>query len=215
MLRRKGKLLISIIVIVLVSVTYLNYTGNQIVAVSQNDNVDNNFINLDNATIATSHFTTYLEVTYTCSGGDWRIVEIDFPITLFLSLDNESWIEVDNHTIGAHNWLSNVSGTFRIINSIDQAFPFDIEQGKTLYINIELYNPNVLSFDSTPRARYSNLAIVVPIDIIRPWYFTIDWTLFGIFGSIFVSLFTVFLVSRYNRKRIEKELRAKIKNENL
>lgn len=201
----------------MVSFAYLNDTGNKIIATSQNDNINTNIISLDNATISTSLFITRLEASYTCYGGDWRSGNPGFIITLFLSLDNVSWIEVDNYTLSESDSWSNVSGIFTIFNSIFQAFPFDIEQGETLYVSIELFNPLVLIAPDYPpaRVRSSTLAIVVPVDIIRAWYFTIDWTLFGIFGSIFLTLFTIFLFSRYNRNQIEKELRAKIKNEEM
>lgn len=197
----------------MVSFTYLIYTGNMIDVTSQNHNKDTSIISLDSATISTSYFTTCLDVSYTCYAGDWRARFFDFEITLFLSLDNMSWIEVETIIFNDRNWWTNVSGSFQVFNSLGQAFPFDIEQGVTLYICVEFYDPFVLTTGSPGRTRSNTLAIIVPIEITRPWYYVIDWTIPVVFGVIFLSLFAIFLVSRYNMKRIEKELRAKIKNE--
>ncbi|TFH02701.1 MAG: hypothetical protein E4H14_17445 [Candidatus Thorarchaeota archaeon] len=173
------------------------------IAITQNNVQDNGLVSLDNVTISTSIFTSCLEVSYTRYGGIWRAHNLDLSVLLFLSPDNVSWIEVDNYTFDESNRESNVSKTFDICNSMIQPAPFDIEQGVTLFITLEYYYDT--GWD-TQTCRLCPIAIIVPIDIIRPWYFTIDWTLPGIFGLVFLCVFSIFLVSRYNRKQIEKEL---------
>ena len=82
-----------------------------------------------------------------------------------------------------------------------ESFPFDIEEGETLYISIEYSGIYELC---RYKVRLDPLDIEIPLDIIRPWYFTMDWTLPGIFGFVFLCMFAIFLISRYRRKLVEK-----------
>ncbi len=170
-------------------------------------------IRIDNATISTDLFSTYLEVGYTRFQFGLNVV--DENVTLFLSLDNVSWLEVRTQEFDIDNGFCNGTGVFRIDNSLIQPFPFDVEQNEILYIYLEreLWREGVLCLESSLVYYTASIALVVTHAIIRPWIFTIDWTLPIIFGSIFLSLFAIVLFSRRNRKQIEKELRAKIDNE--
>lgn len=211
-MRGRHILLISFILVVIISSVYLNSTGENVIAIAQNDIEDNRLASLDNVTITTGYFATNLDISFSRYGGSSREEDLSRSVKIYLSLDNVSWIETANYTFMESDRESNVSKSFRFSNSMFESFPFDIEEGETLYISIEYSGRYEWC---CYQERLDPLDIEIPLDIIRPWYFTIDWTLFGIFSSIFVSLFTVFLVSRYNKKRIEKELRAKIKNEEL
>ncbi len=170
-------------------------------------------IRIDNATISTDLFSTYLEVGYTRFQFGLNVV--DENVTLFLSLDNVSWVDVRTQEFEIDNGFCNGTGVFRIDNSLIQPFPFDVKQDETLYIYLEreLWREGILCLEPSWVYYTASIAIVVTHAIIRPWIFTIDWTLPIIFGSIFLSLFAIVLFSRRNRKQIEKELRAKIDNE--
>jgi hypothetical protein len=200
-MRRRYKLWISVTLIAMVSFVYLNSTGENVVVTTQNETKDNTLGSLDNVTLTTGYFSTHLKVCYTCYELDQTTEDVVLTIALSLSLNNASWIEVENYRIEASNLVSNVSKTFIISNSIFQSFPFDIEQEETLYICIEFIEGN--SWYSSGE-RSGPLTLEIPLDIIRPWYFTMDWTLPSIFGFIFLSLFAVFLISRNNRKLIER-----------
>jgi len=170
-------------------------------------------VSLENATLSTNLFSTCLEVGYTRFQYGPNVVADN--VTLFLSLDNVSWLEVRTQEFDIDNGFCNGTGVFRIDNSLIQPFPFDVKQDETLYIYLEreLWREGFLFLEPSSVFRTASIAIVVTHAIIRPWIFTIDWTLPIIVGYIFLSLFTIILFSRRNRKQIEKELRAKIDNE--
>ena len=92
-------------------------------------------LSLDYATLSTNLFSTCLEVGYTRFqfGPD---VVVD-NVTLFLSLDNVSWLEVRTQEFDIDNGFCNGTGVFRIDNSLIQPFPFDVKQDETLYIYLE------------------------------------------------------------------------------
>jgi len=122
-----------------------------------------------------------------------------------LSLNNVSWVEVKNYTFDEKALDDNVTMTFRICNTLFQPFPFDVEEGEILYVCIGYVYSG--GFDlRIPTCRTPSLAIVVPTDIIRPWYFTIDWTAPRIFGMIFLFLFAVFCISKRDRSKMDPML---------
>ena len=172
---------------------------------AQNDIGPEDLLTLDNATISTNLFSICLEVTYTRYGGIFEAVDLGSQVTLLLSLNNVSWVEVDNYTFDDNTLDDNDTMTFRICNTFFQPFPFDVEEGEILYVCIE-YQYGELILLGIPTYRTTSLAIVVPADIIRPWYFTIDWTLPRIFSGIFLFLFAVFCISKRDRSEMEPML---------
>lgn len=152
-------------------------------------------LGLDNVTISTDLFSTCLKVGYTWNGVILDVSDLESQANLLLSLNNESWIEVKQYTFDDNTLYDNVSMVFTICNTILQPFPFDVEKGETLYVCIE-YVSDSSSYLSGISYRTFSLSIVVPVDIIRPWYFTMDWRFPGMLGAIFLCLFTVFLISR-------------------
>ena len=201
MLRGRYVLLISFVLILIVSSIYLNSAGENVITVAQNDVENKMLASLDNAAVSTSYFVTNLDISFTRYGASSGAESLSLSVIIYLSLDNVSWIESANYTFNESNRESNVSGTFRFSNSIFESFPFDIEEGETLYISIEYYGEDGFSFY---RVRLDPLDIEIPLDIIRPWYFTMDCTLPGIFGFVILSVFAISFISRYSRKRIEK-----------
>lgn len=158
-------------------------------------------LSLDNATISTDLFNTYLEVGYTRFQFGPNVV-VD-NVTLFLSLDNVSWLEVKTQEFEIDNGFCNGTSIFRIDNSLIQPFPFDVEQNEILYIYLEreLWREGFLGFEVY---RTTSFALVATHAIIRSWIFTIDWRIPCIFGVIFLSVFIVFLMSRHHRMQMER-----------
>lgn len=194
----RNRVLITFIVLLL----FMHINVNQLVEsdfkITQ-ESVD--VLSLDNATISTDLFNTYLEVGYTRFQFGPNVV-VD-NVTLFLSLDNVSWLEVKTQEFEIDNGFCNGTGVFRIDNSLIQPFPFDVEQNEILYIYLEreLWREGFLGFYVY---RTASIAIVVIHAIVRSWIFTIDWRIPCIFGVIFLSVFTVFLTSRYYRLQMER-----------
>ncbi|MFW9964016.1 MAG: hypothetical protein ACFFCX_10655 [Candidatus Sifarchaeia archaeon] len=111
------------------------------------------------------------------------------------------------HTIDENERYANETKVFKICNSFVEPFPFDMEKGDIRHISIGLQHDNWSGIpEYSLNIRLFPVAVIVPSDIIRAWYFTIDWTLPGAFGAIFLYLFTVFLMSRHHRLQIEKEI---------
>ena len=162
-------------------------------------------VSLDNATIESDFLSTCLVVGYSWYGGSSAAEEEQLlaNIMLVLSLDNASWIQVQRHNFDNYD---NISGLFRICNMLLRPFPFDIEPGETLYVSIQYCCG--MGWPGAPEhynCWTTIIGIMVTSGIIRPWYFTIDWTLPGIFGAIFVCVFAVFLISRHSRQRRQME----------
>jgi len=161
-------------------------------------------VSLDNATLSTNLFSTCLEVGYTRFQFGPNVV-VD-NVTLFLSLDNVSWLEVRTQEFDIDNGFCNGTGVFRIDNSLILPFPFDVKQDETLYIYLEreLWREGFLGLEPSSVFRTASIAIVVTHAIVRSWIFTIDWRIPCIFGVIFLSVFTVFLMSRHYRLQMER-----------
>jgi hypothetical protein len=169
---------------------------------SQQLNGAEDLLSLDNATITKDPSGICLEVAYTIYEENLEQSWLGLVAALLLSLDDLAWIEVQRQTFDDGIGISNETKTFNIWNSLLHPFPSDIENGQTRCIRIEYEYETVWLF--TDICQTNSISIIVPFDIIKPWYFTIDWTLPGMFGAIFISLLAVFLMSRYNRKQIEK-----------
>jgi hypothetical protein len=142
--------------------------------VAQNDVGHEDLISLDNVTISTDLFSTCLEIGCTRNGGVFEARELESQVMLLLSLNNQSWIAVKQYTFDEDTINENVSSVIKICNTILEPFPFDVEKGH----------------------RTPPLAVVVPVDIIRPWYFTIDWRVPGVLLGILLCLLVIFLKSR-------------------
>ncbi len=184
---------------------------NTTIVIAQSEFDPEELVILNNASIETGFFSTCLEVTYTWNGefpivkGLYRETWLGCGVGLWLSLDNQAWIKVAQHVFDSDERQSNMTKSFSICNSLIHPFPFDVDKGRTLYVTIEFQvGPTGLGYPDM--IRLPPLAIVVPEDITRLWYFTIDWTLPGIFGAIFLDVFAVFLMSRHHRKSLERRL---------
>ena len=196
--------MISIIIFLLVMYSNQKWAvGSRINA--QDDIGPEDLLILNDAGISTDFFSTCLEVTYTRYGGVPEAADLGSSVLLMLSLDNISWIEVSNYTFDDTVLNDNVSMTFKICNTLIQPFPFDVEKGETLYVCVAC-EYRLTTLLGNPIYQTPSLAIVVSVDITRPWYFTIDWTLPGVFGMIFLFLFAVFCISKRDRSKMDPML---------
>jgi hypothetical protein len=134
-------------------------------------------------------------VGYTRYGGIFEARELESQVVLLLSLNNESWVEVKQYSFDGDTLDENVSRIIKICNTILEPFPFDVEQGETLYVCIE-YEYGSQSDLGDHTYRTPSMAVVVPVDIIRPWYFTMNWMFPGVLGVILLCLVAIFLKSR-------------------
>ena len=166
-----------------------------IMTISQNDVRPEDLFSLDNVTISTDLFSTCLEVGCTRNGGIFEARDLGSQVMLLLSLNNQSWVEVEQFGFEANVLDTNVSTTFKVCNTLFQSFPFDVEQGETLYVSME-YEYGSQSDLGDHTYRTPSMAVVVPVDIIRPWYFTMDWMFPGVLGVILLCLVAIFLKSR-------------------
>lgn len=166
-------------------------------ATSQDDVGPEDLLSLDNVTITMELFSTCLDVGCTMNGGIFEANELETGVVLLLSLNNVSWIKVKEYTFADDVLSENVSRIITIYNSISEPFPFDVEEGDTLYVCIEYECGSMTLCARTYRT--PSMAIVVPVDIIRPWYFTIDWRLPGVLGASSIILLSIFLISRRRR----------------
>lgn len=162
---------------------------------AQEDVVPEDLLSLDNVTISTDFFSTCLEVVYTRYGGLIEITDLESQVLLFLSLNNDSWIEVKRYTLDDDILEENITRMIRICNSLSESFPFDIKKGETLYICIEYWYRSSLELGYRI-FRTPSLAIVVPVDIVRPWYLILDLKLPAILGVILLGLFIVYYIRR-------------------
>ena len=198
-MRGRNRVLIAFIVLILFMYINVNQVdgSNFMIAEENGENV----LSLDNASISIDLFSTYLEVGFTRFQFGLNVV-VD-NVTLFLSLDNVSWVEIGTQAFNIDNGFCNGTGIFRIVNSLVQPFPFDVEQNETLYIYLEreLWQDGFLGSCVYHTAA---IALVVTHAIIRSWIFTIDWTIPSIFGAIFLCISIVFLMSRHHRLQIER-----------
>ena len=89
-MRGRYILLMSFILIAIISSVYLNSTGENVIAIAQNDIEDNRLASLDNVTITTGYFATNLDISFTRYGGSSRDEGLSFSVIIYLSLDNVS-----------------------------------------------------------------------------------------------------------------------------
>jgi hypothetical protein len=159
-------------------------------------------IRIDNATITSGFLRTELVVQYT----RFEVNELAIPlildygpayIGLLLSLDNVSYIRVITETYDDDQIWMNGSGTFTVENSLFASFPFNLGQGAVLYLAVERGIGAYLDYivNRTP-----SVALTSPVDIIRPWYFTIDWRFVGEPASIVLVLIVILVIARRQRK---------------
>ncbi len=162
---------------------------------AQDDVGPEDLLSLVNVTISTDLFSTRLEVECTRYGGIFEAKDLSSQVVILLSLDNQSWIEVKQYTFDDDTLNENVSRLINIWNTIFEPFPFDVEKGATLYVSLEYeYGSEYHPTERTHRT--PSLAVVVPVDIIRPWYFTMDWRFPGVLGVILLCLIVIFWRSR-------------------
>ncbi|MHA1905470.1 MAG: hypothetical protein ACXABC_15500 [Candidatus Thorarchaeota archaeon] len=193
-MKERHKVRISFVLLLIVMCSNQQWSeGTTIVA--QNDVGHEDLISLDNVTISTDLFSTCLEIGCTRNGGVFEARELESQVMLLLSLNNQSWIAVKQYTFDEDTINENVSSVIKICNTILDPFPFDVEKGETLYVCIEYeYGSEYILGDRSHRT--PSLAVVVPVDIIRPWYFTIDWRVPGVLLGILLCLLVIFLKSR-------------------
>ncbi len=199
-------IVICLIIGLVISSIQVDATKNTTI-ITQESTKPEQLVCLNNAKIDSDLLGTFLIVEYSWFGGASESDQLRNIVGLLLSKDNMSWIEVKRHTIDENERYANVTKVFKIYNSFVEPFPFDMEKGDILYISIGLQYDNWSEIpEYSPNIRLFPITITVSSNIIRAWYFTIDWTLPGAFGAIFLCLFAVFLMSRHHRLQIEKEI---------
>ena len=192
----KHRIRISIGIVLLIMSSSLQLVDSASIQ-AQEDVGSEDLLCLDNVTISTDLFSTCLEVMYTRCGEiiDITITDLDSKVVLLLSLNNESWVEAKQHTLADDSPNETITRVIRICNSVSEAFPFNVEEGETLYVCIEYWYRSRLELGYRI-FRTASLAIVVPVDIIRPWHLTLDLRLPGILGVILLFSFTVYFIRR-------------------
>jgi len=158
-------------------------------------------IRIDNASFFSGFLFSSLTVQYT----QFEISPFTVPLMLdygspyvglFLSLNNISWLRTSIHLYEGNDFLLYGTGEFVIENSLISSFPFDLKKDDTLYIYIARGLGHIIDYNSN---RTPAVSLQCPFDIVRPWYFTIDWKIPAILASIPISLTLVFLFSRHKR----------------
>ena len=188
------KVRISLIIIILTICSTQQWSVGTTIVVQDSVGPED-LLSRDTVTISTDLFSTCLEVGCTRNGGIFEARDLGSQVMLLLSLNNQSWVEVEQFGFEANVLDTNVSTTFKVCNTLFQSFPFDVEQGETLYVSME-YEYGSQSDLGDHTYRTPSMAVVVPVDIIRPWYFTMDWMFPGVLGVSLLCLVAIFLKSR-------------------
>ena len=112
---------------------------------------------------------------------------------LFLSLDNETFIQAQKHEFDPELMPATGTGGFYFANAIGDPLPFDVYQGELLYGYVE--------FTTTSKTYTSpRVALEIPIDVIRPFFFRIPPSLFYI-GGIVAGIFPLIIIAYCVTKR--------------
>ncbi|MFW9845789.1 MAG: hypothetical protein ACFFD6_03490 [Candidatus Thorarchaeota archaeon] len=116
--------------------------------------------------------------------------------TLYLSLDNESFVQAQKHEFDPALMDPVGSGGFYFANAAGDPLPFDVYQGDILYGYVE--------FTTTTEMYTSPYAAnEIPIDVIRPFLFRIPAELYligGLVASILPIAIIAYCVTRKRRK---------------
>ncbi len=113
---------------------------------------------------------------------------------LFLSLDNESFVQAQLHEFDPALMPATGTGGFFFANAVGDPLPFDVYQGDILYGYIEFTTTKETYI--SPRA-----ALEIPIDVIRPFLFRIPPSLFYIGGIVAGILPLVIIAYCVTRRR--------------
>ena len=113
---------------------------------------------------------------------------------LYLSLDNESFVQAQRHEFEPDLMPATGTGGFFFANAVGDPLPFDVYQGDTLYGYVEF--ATTIETYASPR-----VALEIPIDVIRPFLFRIPPSLFYIGGIVAGILPLVIIAYCVTRKR--------------
>lgn len=136
-----------------------------------------------NLTYSEYNEDVYLDVMYEY---DFQDEERLTDATLYLSLDNDTYIIAQHHQFDPE--LMNASGEmgYWFANSIGDPLPFDIEEGQLLYGYVE--------FITTEDTYLSDVFVqTVPATVRRPWIFNIPSPIFLV-GGIVLSFLPLAIV---------------------
>jgi hypothetical protein len=113
---------------------------------------------------------------------------------LFLSLNNESFVQAQTHEFDPVLMPATGTGGFFFANAVGDPLPFDVLQGDILNGYVE--------FTTTAETYTSpRVALEIPIDVIRPFLFRIPPSLFYI-GGVVAGILPLVIIAYYvTRKR--------------
>jgi hypothetical protein len=113
---------------------------------------------------------------------------------LFLSLDNESFVQAQKHEFDPELMPATGTEGFFFANAVGDPLPFDVYQGNILYGYVEF---------TTTAEMYTSamVALEIPIDVIRPFLFRIPPSLFYIGGIVAGILPLAIIAYCVTRKR--------------
>ncbi|MHA2140404.1 MAG: hypothetical protein ACXADC_04860 [Candidatus Thorarchaeota archaeon] len=114
--------------------------------------------------------------------------------SLFLSLDNESFIQAQKHEFDPELLPAIGTGGFFFANAVGDPLPFDVYEGDILYGYV-VFTTTTDTYTS-PRVAHE-----IPIDVIRPLLFRIPPILFYIGGIVAGVLPLIIIVYCVTRKR--------------
>ncbi len=133
----------------------------------------------------------FLEVHYEWNfTGDERLTRA----TLYLSLDNSTFLVGQQHEYNQSALQSNGSAMFWLANSIGDPLPFDVQVGQTLYGYVE--------FATTENIYQSEVYLQeIPLSLERPLIFKIPGVVI-IAGGVFLTFLPLIIVAfLYIRRR--------------
>jgi hypothetical protein len=160
-----------------------------------------------NACFYVSVYESYLEVEYIFQNYSGAIDAMGpgpdhVYIKLLFSLNNMSFIEVQRNEMDVDQGLKNGSGCFKVSHSFFNPFPFNVEKNSTLYIKLDRgYHRG--TWGDWSICTTSSVAVQVPIDIERPWIYSVNLIPLLPLLMIISILGSIFIASR--RKRIQKD----------
>ncbi|MHA1924299.1 MAG: hypothetical protein ACXABV_02790 [Candidatus Thorarchaeota archaeon] len=113
---------------------------------------------------------------------------------LFLSLNNESFVQAQTHEFDPELMPATGTGGFFFANAVGDPLPFDVHQGDILNGYVEF--TTTAEIYTSPR-----VALEIPIDVIRPFLFRIPPSLFYIGGIVAGLLPLAIIAYCVTRKR--------------
>ncbi|MFW9803006.1 MAG: hypothetical protein ACFFFC_10155 [Candidatus Thorarchaeota archaeon] len=111
---------------------------------------------------------------------------------LFLSLDNETFIQAQKHDFDPELMSATGEGGFYFANAVGDPLPFDVYQGDILYGYVEF----TTTFETYVSPR---VALEIPIDVIRSFLFRIPPIVFymgGLAAGILPLVIIAYCVTR-------------------